>query len=142
MTDAAVKPTAVVAAVLHRPKEILILRRGPEQSGAGFWEFPGGKVEVGESPEQALRREILEELGIEIQVESFVGEVVHDYGSRKIRLSLYWARPLQQQLVLSDHDAFEWLAPQNVEVEKLSAADRPFLEKIQRDFQKIQAASI
>ncbi len=122
--------TLVVAAVLRRRGEILIVRRGPSQSGAGFWEFPGGKVEVGEPPEQALRREIQEELGLSIQIEGLVGEVTHAYPKKTIRLRLFWASSTSESLVLSEHDAFQWLRPKDVNVFELSEADRPFVPKL------------
>lgn len=126
-------PILVVAAVIHRahmPAEILIVRRGPGQSGAGFWEFPGGKVERGESPEQALRREIEEELGIAIKVQDLVGEEVHHYPTKSIRLRVYKAETLQESLTLSEHDDFKWTRPENIQIDQLSAADRPFVSKI------------
>ncbi|WP_413568083.1 (deoxy)nucleoside triphosphate pyrophosphohydrolase [Bdellovibrio sp. HCB117] len=127
-------PVLVVAAVIRRfadaEKRILIVRRGPEQSGAGFWEFPGGKVELGESPEQALQREIDEELGISIRVGEFIGEADFSYPTKLIRLRLYWAETLQSDLVLTEHDAFKWCLPHEIKVDELSEADRPFVEKI------------
>ncbi len=126
-------PVLVVAAVIHlvhAPEKILIVRRGPGQSGAGFWEFPGGKVELGESPEQALHREIEEELGIRIQVQSLVGEELHHYPTKSIRLRLYRAETLQEKLTLTEHDGFKWCLPSEIPIEELSAADRPFVAKI------------
>lgn len=126
-------PILVVAAVIHRshaPAEILIVRRGPGQSGAGFWEFPGGKVELGESPEQALRREIDEELGIQIKVQDLIGEEVHHYPTKSIRLRVYRAETAQESLTLVEHDDFKWLKPQDIQIDQLSAADRPFVTKI------------
>ncbi|WP_373997600.1 (deoxy)nucleoside triphosphate pyrophosphohydrolase [Bdellovibrio bacteriovorus] len=127
-------PVLVVAAVIRRfadaEKRILIVRRGPEQSGAGFWEFPGGKVEVGESPEQALQREIDEELGISIRVGDLIGEADFSYPTKLIRLRLYWAETLQSDLMLTEHDAFKWCLPREIKVDELSEADRPFVEKI------------
>jgi mutator protein MutT len=126
-------PVLVVAAVIHlahAPEKILIVRRGPGQSGAGFWEFPGGKVELGESPEQALHREIEEELGIQIKVQALVGEELHHYPTKSIRLRLYQAETLQEKLTLTDHDDFKWCKPAEIPIDELSAADRPFVSKI------------
>jgi 8-oxo-dGTP diphosphatase len=126
-------PILVVAAVIHlagTPEKILIVRRGPGQSGAGFWEFPGGKVELGESPEQALHREIEEELGIRIHVQNLIGEDVHHYPTKSIRLRVYKAEALQEKLTLSEHDDFKWCLPSEINLEELSAADRPFIAKL------------
>ncbi|MFS4460112.1 (deoxy)nucleoside triphosphate pyrophosphohydrolase [Bdellovibrio sp. HCB2-146] len=128
-------PIPVVAAVIfrsHEPGKILIVRRGPDQSGAGHWEFPGGKIEVGEAPEQALLREIEEELGIRIRVRNFIGEEVHHYPTKSIRLKVYWAETSDEELQLTEHDAFKWLEPDQIPVQDLSAADRPFVEKIRQ----------
>lgn len=126
--------TFVVAAVLHRSvaagTEVLIVRRGPAQKGAGSWEFPGGKVEDSESPEQALYREIQEELGVSINVGPVIGEILHAYPEKMIRLRLFWAKASSESLVLHEHDDFKWLLPQSIAVADLSEADRPFVAKI------------
>lgn len=127
-------PILVVAALIHRfadpDKRLLIVRRGPGQSGAGHWEFPGGKVERGESPEQALAREILEELDLPIRVGTLFGEVEHAYPSKTIRLRLYWAESLHGDLKLTEHDAFKWMLPAEIDVLELSEADRPFVAQL------------
>lgn len=123
----------VVAAVLYRDGEVLIFRRGPGMTGAGHWEFPGGKVEPGEEPEAALRREILEEIGIQIEVEEYIGEVVHQYPSKKIRLNFYWAPMPAEPFHLSEHDDYRSVRLQNLDVQILSEADRPIVEILKRD---------
>lgn len=96
----------------HRLDQLCFLsvRRGPG-SGAGEWEFPGGKVEPGETHEQALHREILEELGIEIRIHRKLGDTVVVYPQKQIRLHLYLCSSQTQELHLVDHDAAEWLYP-------------------------------
>lgn len=130
------KPVLVVAAVIRKsedPERVLVVRRGPEQSGAGFWEFPGGKVEAGEMPEQALVREIAEELALDIRVQELIGEEDFAYPTKTIRLRVYWATVKgSSELVLTEHDAYQWLAPAEIDVPSLSAADRPFVEKIRK----------
>lgn len=125
------EPVLVVAAVIKKPLsqqgEILIVRRGPGQSGAGFWEFPGGKVEPFEASEQALVREIQEELNYDIRVGALVGEKVFAYPAKTIRLRVYWADILRGEMRLTEHDAFAWVRPQDIKVEELSEADRPFV---------------
>lgn len=128
------EPVLVVAALIRRyadaEKRILVVRRGPGQSGAGFWEFPGGKVERGESPEQALVREIQEELAISIRVKDFLGEEDFAYPSKLIRLRVYWAETMETDLQLTEHDAFKWCRPEEIQTQELSEADRPFVAKI------------
>lgn len=129
-----VNPVLVVAAVIRHvqdpQKKVLVVRRGPGQSGAGAWEFPGGKVEVGETPEEALIREIHEELGLDITVGECLGEQDFIYPTKTIRLRVYWALTAKTSLVLTEHDAFVWSLPEEICVEDLSPADRPFVELI------------
>ncbi|MDG0816348.1 (deoxy)nucleoside triphosphate pyrophosphohydrolase [Bdellovibrio svalbardensis] len=128
------EPVLVVAALIQRDfdpeKKILIVRRGPGQSGAGFWEFPGGKVEIGEDPKLALVREIDEELGLKIRVGDLLGEQDFAYPSKVIRLRVYWVLSSHDDLELREHDALKWCSPHEIVVEELSAADRPFVELI------------
>lgn len=127
-------PVLVVAAVIRRSsdseKRVLVVRRGPGQSGAGFWEFPGGKVEKGETPEAALIREIDEELRLQIRVGELIGELDFPYPSKTIRLRVYWAEVQKESLQLTEHDAFKWCLPREILVDELSEADRPFLDLI------------
>lgn len=124
----------VVAAVISSNddlSEVLIVRRGPGQSGAGYWEFPGGKVEGSESPIQALQREILEELEMKIEVGDLIGEETYDYPNKRIRLMVYFAFVEDRSLRLTEHDKALWLRPDNIKIEELSPADRPFVTLIQ-----------
>ena len=74
----------VVAAILEKEDKILIAKKKEGKPLAGFWEFPGGKVENGETLEKALIRELKEEMDIEIEIKDYVGESIHDYGDNKI----------------------------------------------------------
>ncbi|MNK07861.1 CTP pyrophosphohydrolase [compost metagenome] len=134
MSSTSIAPVLVVAAVIRRKhdpkKDVLIVRRGPGQSGAGFWEFPGGKVEKGEGQEEALVREIREELGIAIEIRSLVGEEDFTYPAKTIRLRVYEALTSQDELVLVEHDEARWCAPRDIDPLILSEADRPFLGRI------------
>lgn len=122
----------VVAAAIFSEGRFLIARRGPEQVGAGLWEFPGGKVDSGETEEQALHREIFEELRIEITALRFLAENVHQYPGKKIHLKLYYAEPESMQIQLIDHDLIRWAFPQELSENEFSEADRPFVQLIQQ----------
>lgn len=97
----------VVAAVIYDGPKVLLTRRGPGRHHAGLWEFPGGKVEEGESAQAALAREIAEELAIEIAV----GELVTTARDSRIRLSAYRAEIVSGKPELRDHDRLEWMLP-------------------------------
>ena len=128
------KNLLVVAAVIRRrddpQQKLLIVRRGPKQSNAGMWEFPGGKVEMSESPEDALVREIQEELCLDIEVGPLVGEESFDHGHRLLRLRVYECSTSQEQLKLIEHDDFRWIDIDELDPKILSEPDRPFVQKI------------
>jgi mutator protein MutT len=126
------KAIIVVAAAIQkagdREGRILVVRRGPGQSGAGHWEFPGGKVEDNETPHEALVREISEELGADIEVGEFISDHEHEYPDKTIHLLLYWAFLKNEHIELREHDAMKWLRPSEMNVADLSPADQPFVE--------------
>lgn len=98
----------VVAAVIRNSGRVLAAKRLPGGAASGKWEFPGGKVEDGESPEAALRREITEELGLEIEVQSFLGQFDHPLDNKVIRLRCYWCTTTSHDHVLSVHSEALW----------------------------------
>lgn len=103
-------PIVVVAAVFERDGQVLACRRGANQTGAGTWEFPGGKVEPGESPEAALAREVREELGVSIEVGRLLDRTTTRVGAVLIDLATYAVRPIGQfPTASSDHDALRWV---------------------------------
>lgn len=110
--------------------QFMLARRAPNSSGAGQWEFPGGKIEANETNEQALFREIQEELsfdlaGLDIK---FVAENTHDYGHRKIQIILYFVEVHQKpHFVLLDHDELDWYDLNNIENVNLSFGDKYFI---------------
>lgn len=121
----------VVAAAIFDQDRVLIARRGPGQSGAGQWEFPGGKIEAAESPEEALKREIHEELALDIRVGNYIAENIHAYGDREIHLSLYECSVLGGELALVDHDQVQWVLSKDLNNYNLAPADQPFIILLQ-----------
>ncbi|WP_370362893.1 (deoxy)nucleoside triphosphate pyrophosphohydrolase [Mucilaginibacter flavidus] len=95
----------VTAAIIRKEQHILIARRAQGRHLEGFWEFPGGKIEPGETPEACLKREVYEELGIQIMVDSFIMENQHDYPDKRISLQAYYCSFLSGTIRLLDHDS-------------------------------------
>ncbi len=126
--------TKVVALALYSPErnQFLIFRRNRHQSGAGKWEFPGGKIEANENLIQALAREIQEELDLKLVEEMliFVGENKHNYATKKIHIFLYRYSLNQPVFKLVDHDESAWIDQNNYNQYDISDADLPFLAQI------------
>jgi 8-oxo-dGTP diphosphatase len=123
-TDAA--PLRVVAAVITDRGEILACRRTADRSAGGLWEFPGGKIEEGESPESALVREIREELDVAIRVDDHLTSDVTVVGDRAIELICLRARLEHGRPVSSsDHDRMAWLNPKDLEQLTWASPDLP-----------------
>lgn len=102
------KTIQVVAAIIRDGDKILATQRGYGEF-AGGWEFPGGKVEQGESDEVALVREIKEELEVEIELEEFVHTVEYDYPNFHLSMNCYFAKVVNGEIVLIEHRSAKWL---------------------------------
>ncbi|CAM5523682.1 (deoxy)nucleoside triphosphate pyrophosphohydrolase [Leifsonia shinshuensis] len=115
-------PLRVVAAVIVRDGAVLACRRAPHKDAAGRWEFPGGKVEPGEAPAEALRRELREELGVEVRV----GRLLDRSVTGRVDLACYAATLLGDPPSAStDHDALEWRRTDDLAGLDWADADRP-----------------
>jgi len=109
---------------------ILIARRRPGKAQAGFWEFPGGKLEPGETAEECLKRELLEEMGIGIRPTALFGVHEHDYGAFLIRLIAVEAEFAAGEITLTDHDDYHWAEAAELGGFAFAPADVPFVEKL------------
>lgn len=118
----------VTAAVLEKDGRILIARRKHVDRQAGKWEFPGGKIEKGETAETCLRRELQEELGIDVVVGSFVGRSCHRYPHGEIELLAYRVIHLSGDFQLHDHEEIRWVLPADLASHDFSAADIPIVK--------------
>src|SRR5665811_1582207 len=128
------KLIVVVAAIIVKDRKILCVQRGPHKFSyiSKKYEFPGGKVEKGESNEQALEREILEELKLNIEVERCFLTVEHEYPDFKILMHSYLCKSNgSQALQLTEHIDFKWLSVPNLDSLDWAAADIPIVEKLQ-----------
>jgi 8-oxo-dGTP diphosphatase len=121
----------VVAAVIVRADRVVAARRGPTMRHAGLWEFPGGKVEPFESDPDALRREIREELGVEVVVAGEIGVVVHAYDDRVVRLVALRCSTDQEPRAL-EHAEVLWLSAAELDGRSWAPADVPLLGAVRR----------
>jgi len=119
----------VVAAVVLRDGHVLLGRRRAEKQHAGWWEFPGGKIEPGETPEEALRRELAEEFCCASTVGSFIAQNSHDYGDLTVTLHAYYASLIGEIACQTDHDLLSWTPLSDLPAVALAPADR-FLRAI------------
>ena len=120
-------PIDVACALIEREGRLLVAQRPPNKEQALKWEFPGGKVEHGEDVRSALKREIAEELGVEIDVQRQLAAWVHDYGDFAIRLLPYVCALPSGEPVPQEHVGVLWCAPSVVGALDLAEADRPVL---------------
>ena len=124
--------TEVVAALIRRDGRILICQRPPRQSHPLKWEFAGGKIEPGETPEQALARECREELGIEVQVGGLFMEVTHDYPDKTVHLRLYESTILSGEPQKIEPSDLRWVTPAELTDFPFCEADVVILERLQQ----------
>jgi mutator protein MutT len=120
----------VVAALIRERGEVLLTQRRPGRHLGLSWEFPGGKVELGESDEEALRRELREELGVEVIIGTLCFETRHNYGSREMHLLVYRARITDGKPVALDTHACEWVAETRLKERTFLPADMPLVHGI------------
>ena len=128
------KTVNVVAAIIRDGNRVFATQRGYGDYKDG-WEFPGGKIEQGETPQQALVREIREELDSDIEVEALLTTIEHDYPSFHLSMQCFWCRIVDGAPVLKEHEAACWLNPDQLESVDWLPADRTVIELIQKQNQ-------
>ena len=119
----------VVAAVIRDDDKIFATARGYGEY-KGWWEFPGGKIEKGETPQQALVREIKEELTADIKVGELIHTIEYDYPEFHLSMDCFWAEVTGGQLVLKESEAARWLGKNELDSVKWLPADLELVEKI------------
>ena len=129
--ESVLKTIDVVAAIIVRDGRILATQRGYGEMKGG-WEFPGGKVESGETPEQALLREIEEELGAEIAIDSHLITIDYDYESFHLHMGCYIAHVVAGTIELHEHSAARWLDASTIDDVAWLPADFEVVEAIKQ----------
>lgn len=123
------KTINVVAAVIKDADKIFATARGYGDY-QGWWEFPGGKIEIGEAPEDALVREIKEELDSEIEVGNYIGTIEYDYPEFHLSMRCYFCRLVSGNLTLKEAEEAKWLTKDSIDTVKWLPADIMILDKI------------
>ena len=126
------KTVRVVAAVIRKDNKIFATQRGYGEFKDG-WEFPGGKIEEGETPAQALAREIKEELDTEIQVGKLIDTIEYDYPKFHLSMDCFWCEIMQGGLELKEHEAARWLSKEELYSVDWLPADVGVVEKIKKE---------
>lgn len=124
--------TTVTAAIIQVSSTVFVAKRPIGKHLAGYWEFPGGKVERDEMADECLERELYEELGVNVEVLDFVTENLHSYEDKTIRLLAYNVKILSGKLTLREHEEFRWIEIDNLLKIKLAPADIPIAEYLRQ----------
>ncbi|EGY79930.1 (deoxy)nucleoside triphosphate pyrophosphohydrolase [Peptoniphilus indolicus] len=127
------KKIKVVAAVIRAENKFFIAKRGYGEF-KGFWEFPGGKVEALESDEEALKREIREELEIEVEVCEMLCKIEHNYENFSVDLSVYMARILKGNIILKEHMDSSWITIDEIDKFEFLAGNVKVIEELKSKF--------
>lgn len=123
----------VTAAVIERDGKILIAKRRMGDRHGGRWEFPGGKIGFGETPEECLKRELKEELGVEAEIGEFICASRFRYMLIPLELLVYKARYLSGEFRALDHDELRWVEPSQLNEYDFVKADVKVVKKLMKD---------
>ena len=121
---------AVIRAVNGDGKQMIFATQRGYGEFRGGWEFPGGKIEDGETPQEALKREIIEELETEIKVGDLIDTIEYDYPTFHLSMDCFWAEIVSGDLILKEHEAAKWLTMENLNSVDWLPADVTLIDKI------------
>lgn len=124
---------AVIKATNNNEKSIIFATRRGYGDFKGGWEFPGGKIEKGETPKDALKREIMEELDTEISVGELIDTIEYDYPQFHLSMDCFWCEIVSGNLVLKEHEAARWLTKEQLNDVGWLPADITLIEKIGKE---------
>ncbi len=123
---------AIIKAVNEKGEPIIFASQRGYGDFKGGWEFPGGKIEEGETPQDALKREIMEELETEIVVGELIDTIEYDYPTFHLSMDCFWAEIVSGDLVLKEHEAAKWLTKVELDSVEWLPADITLIDKIKR----------
>lgn len=123
---------AVIKAVNESGETIIFATQRGYGDFKGGWEFPGGKIEIGETPQEALKREIMEELDTEISVGELIDTIEYDYPEFHLSMDCFWCEIVKGDLVLKEHEDARWLTKKQLDDVEWLPADITLIEKIRK----------
>lgn len=123
------KTIEVVAAIIQKDGKYFATQRGYGEF-EGLWEFPGGKIEKNETGEEALIREIKEEFNADIKVDKYIGENLHHYPEKDIKLSFYKATLISDKIELLEHEDYKWITKNEKDNFEFAGADKEVFNMI------------
>lgn len=123
---------AVIKAVNEGGEQIVFATQRGYGEFKGGWEFPGGKIETGETAQEALKREIMEELDTEIEVGELIDTIEYDYPEFHLSMECFWCEIIKGKLVLKEHEAARWLTKNQLADVEWLPADVKLIEKIKK----------
>ena len=125
----------VACAIIENDGRILATQRSEFMSLPLKWEFPGGKIRAGECPDECLKRELLEELGIEVVIDRSLPTTTHEYATFAVTLHPFVCAISKGEITLYEHMACCWLLPEELSALDWAEADLPLIEKCRKEFQ-------
>ena len=123
---------AVICDNINTPKKIFATQRGYGEFKGG-WEFPGGKIEAGETPQEALKREIMEELDTKVKIGNLIDTIEYDYPNFHLLMDCFWCEIVSGELKLKEHENAKWLTKEHLDEVEWLPADVILIDKIRMD---------
>ncbi len=120
----------VAAAILVKDDKVFIARRSSKDTLPGKWEFPGGKLEIAETPEQCLHREMMEEFQVRIHIEGYFANSLFEYQGKEMELLGFTGKMLDERYLLNVHDEARWVDIKDLLIYDFASADIPFVNKL------------